>query len=144
MYPFVFNTPSSILMICLDWPEDKCQGVFVQQLANKLMQAFNKGLDYLDIVLVINNGNASVDTKTVLQEVRSHLRGVANSIEAEEKRLLPDLQALAKTNIEFYDQEKLRNQIRLRFAIERFLSPAYESHSKCNGLDVVIEFLGFK
>lgn len=119
-------------MICLELASDSDEdtALFVKQLANKLMQAFNKGLDYLDIVLAIDNGSASVDSQALLLAVRGHLKAVADRIEEEEKRLLPDLDSLATANIEFYDQEKLRNQIRLRFAIQRFLSDSYESHSK--------------
>lgn len=119
-------------MICLELASDSDEdkALFGKQLANKLMQAFNKGLDYLDIVLAIDNGSASVDIQALLLAVRGHLQAVADRIEEEEKRLLPDLDSLATVNIEFYDQEKLRNQIRLRFAIQRFLSDTYESHSK--------------
>lgn len=123
-------------MICLELASDSDEdtALFVKQLANKLMQAFNKGLDYLDIVLAIDNGSASVDSQALLLAVRGHLKAVADRIEEEEKRLLPDLDSLATANIEFYDQEKLRNQIRLRFAIQRFLSDSYESHSKLGWL----------
>ncbi len=103
---------------------------YVEQLGNKLMQAFNKGLEYLDIVLVVDNGVVKIDVSSLIQAIRQYLGNEVEKLIGNEEKIMPDLEAFAANSFEFYEQEKLRNQIRLRFAIERFLSASYEKHGK--------------
>ncbi len=125
-YPFIFHTPSSILVLCVAGNES-VEG-FVGDLANRLLLAINEDVDYLGVVVAVVNGGLAVDEEVIRTRLRSVLDEKVAWLREEEEAVLGDEQQLGA--IEFYEQERLRNQIRLRFSVEKFVSEEFAKHGK--------------
>jgi len=125
-YPFIFHTPSSILVLCVAGNES-VEG-FVADLANQLLLAINEDVDYLGVVVAVVNGGLAVDEEAVRTRLRSVLDEKVAWLREQEEAVLGDEQRLGA--IEFYEQERLRNQIRLRFSVEKFVSEEFAKHGK--------------
>ena len=101
---------------------------FIEILSNKLMQSINQDVDYLHIIIGVLNGGNDVVVGELHNVLETHLRGVVAMLDQEEANILPNEESLK--GIEFYEQEKIRNIIRLRFSIQKILGESYKTKSE--------------
>ncbi len=100
----------------------------MENLANRVLLAISEGLDYLSVIIAVLNDQVKLDTEELWAKLKSFLADKADKLKKEEDAILDDVDKLK--DIEFFEQEKLRNQIRLRFSIEKFISKSFEKNGK--------------
>ncbi len=131
-YSKILNTPSSNLIILIEF---KTNEQFIKILLSRLLQNIYKGIDFLNLVVLIYNKDSKIDKDILTNELKNSLISIMDNLDKDEQnfpkyilffidkfnQFYKYLTLRSMEKMEFFEQEIFRDKLRLKFVIQSFL-----------------------
>ncbi|CAF1023823.1 unnamed protein product [Brachionus calyciflorus] len=113
---YSFNiTPSSILIIFIDFSKSKNQKEFIDDLTNRILEILNQDVRLLKLMLVIKS--CIIEKEEILKSLKENLLKSIKTINDDEIEFLNSID-----KVKFFEQETFRDKFRLKFSVEKFIA----------------------